>query len=227
MQMNHPKLFLLVVVLAGCGNKESPAAKSQDQKGIAVTPSGPPPLSPMIRAARCGEPCLFLTETPLEKLVEVYRTECAGMETKDVGFGDCSKMDYVRNCVYAAHGLVYKKKRWKKVFEAKPWYQPNPTVLAKSALGPLELANIRELNLRGKACKKGMSISGADFARVSAWFKSLDKAPMLPKILYTHRGQVGRDEFVDELRSELQREGDTSKSIDLSKLGGFMAAEMS
>ncbi|HEV7559467.1 MAG TPA: YARHG domain-containing protein, partial [Kofleriaceae bacterium] len=70
-------------------------------------------LSPKIKAARCGEPCLFLVDTPLAKMTETFTAECAGMKTPDLGYTDCKQLDYVRNCIYAAHGVVFKKKRWK------------------------------------------------------------------------------------------------------------------
>jgi hypothetical protein len=53
---------------------------------------------------------------------------------------------------------------------------------AKTVLGAAELANVHELNSRGKACKKGMEISGADYDRVKAWFADPAKAPM-PKLI--------------------------------------------
>ncbi len=83
------------------------------------------------------------------------------MTTKDLGYQDCKSLDYARNCIYAAHGLVFKKKKWK-VFQAKPWYEARPEFKAKS-ISPLEVANVSELNKRGKACKAGVNVSGADF----------------------------------------------------------------
>ncbi|HEV7557868.1 MAG TPA: hypothetical protein VGO00_20520, partial [Kofleriaceae bacterium] len=69
------------------------------------------------------------------------------------------------------------------VFATKPWYEPHPEVDAKTVLGAAELANVHELNSRGKGCKKGMTISGADFDRVKAWFADIAKAPM-PKLIF-------------------------------------------
>ena len=42
------------------------------------------------------------------------------MQTKDLGYEDCKKLDYMRNCIYAAHGLVFKKNKWK-ALTTKPW----------------------------------------------------------------------------------------------------------
>src|SRR6185436_10517947 len=140
---------------AGSGGATGSAAASAPAAGSgsagSATVAAAPPLSPKIKAARCGEPCLFLTDTPLAKLLETYKAECGGMTTKDLGYQDCKSLDYARNCIYAAHGLVYKKKKWK-VFSTKPWYEPRPEFQAKS-ISPLEIANVSELNKRGKACK--------------------------------------------------------------------------
>jgi len=163
---------------AGNGKRGSAGSGSGSGSGSAAAP---PPLSPKIKAARCGEPCLFLVDTPLAKMTETFTAECAGMKTPDLGYSDCKQLDYVRNCIYAAHGVVFKKKKWK-VFATKPWYEPHPEVDAKTILGGAELANVHELNSRGKACKKGMTISGADFDRVKAWFADAAKAPM-PKLI--------------------------------------------
>jgi hypothetical protein len=200
----------IIFAVVACGKKqETPTTGSANNGSAVVVNSVTEPiaktatLSPKIKAARCGEPCLFLTDTPLDKLQDVYRAECAGMETKDLGFADCKQMDYVRNCVYAAHGLVYKKKRWKTRFEAKPWYEANPAVEAKTALGSVELAN-------------GMQISGADFEKIKALFASLDKTPDSVAMLFQGVKTTAAD-FGKQLREELTLK-DTTKRIDLTKL---------
>jgi len=190
------RLWVVVVIaLCSCGKGEQDAgpkgapgsagsgsavATPPAGSGSAVAGSAP---SPKIAAAKCGEPCLFLLDTPIAQLADAYKTACGGMETKNLGFDDCKQLDYVRNCVYAAHGLVYKKK-WKKVFEAKPWYEPRADVRAKTiAMSEVEHANVHELYLRGKACKKNLKISGADYERIKAWFAALPKPPV-PKFVF-------------------------------------------
>jgi len=196
----------VIALVSACGKSDAPApatgsgaaSGSAPGSGSAVAAVGSgsaagsgsgsgsaaaaPPLSPKIKAARCGEPCLFLVDTPLAKMTETFTSECAGMKTPDLGYSDCKQLDYVRNCIYAAHGVVFKKKRWK-VFATKPWYEPHPEADPKTILGAAELANVHELNSRGKACKKGMTISGADYDRVKAWFADVAKAPM-PKLIF-------------------------------------------
>jgi YARHG domain len=148
-------------------------------------------LSPKIKAARCGEPCLFLMDTPVDKLLDTFTTECDGMKPPELGYPtDCKQLDYMRNCIYAAHGVVFKKKQWK-AFEHKPWYDPHPEISVKTVLSALELANVHELNQRGKACKKGLAISGADYERVKAWFAALPKRSPMPRLVF-------RDDSWDE-----------------------------
>src|SRR5205809_542555 len=62
---------------AGSGTAGSAAAPTAGSgaAGSAAGSAAPatPPLSPKIKAARCGEPCLLLTDTPLAKLLETYK----------------------------------------------------------------------------------------------------------------------------------------------------------
>lgn len=226
------KTLALMIALAAiaCGNKtedKPAAAKSiEGSPQAAVTPAvgsgsgsaiaAAPALSPKIKAARCGEPCLFLVDTPLDKLVDTYKAECGGMVTKDLGFDDCRNLDYNRNCIYAAHGLVFKEKKWKQ-FAKQRWYDANPAFQA-SSISELERANVHELNQRGKACKKGLHISGADYERVKAWLEKLPKADFPPVILegeeLDEARKMSRDDLVALLRTEFAGD-DPKKKIRL------------
>ena len=165
----------------------------------------------------CGEPCLFLVDTPLAKLTDTYKTECGGMVTKDLGFDDCKHLDFTRNCIYAAHGLVFKQKKWK-TFEKKPWYDANPAFQAAS-ISEVERSNVHELDQRGKACKKGMHISGADFERVKAWFAALPKAEFPAVIMEGDEingelRKMTKKELLELLRNDFAR-GDTTAKLRL------------
>lgn len=172
---------------SGSGGGRGSAAVTAVAVAAAVTAPAP---SPKIKAARCGEPCLFLVDTPLDNLQATFTTECGGMKAPDLGYHDCKQLDYVRNCIYAAHGVVFTKKKWKG-FAKKPWYDAHPEVSAKTALSPLELANVHELNQRGQACRKGLAISGADYELIKAWFAALPSRSPMPKLVF-------RDESWDE-----------------------------
>jgi len=213
------KYLVFAVAVAACGKgddkKPEPAVGSApgsgSPTGSAATPGSaagsaaaatPAPLSPKIKAARCGEPCLFLVDTPLDKMLDSYKTECGGMETKDLGFTDCKKLDYMRNCIYAAHGIVYKKNRWKGL-TSKPWYEAHPEFKA-DAISELERANVHELHQRGKACKKGITISGADYERIKKWFAALPKTPAeMPAVILVENEPKKPDELIKWLMDEI------------------------
>jgi len=186
----------------GSAAASAPAAGS-GSAGSATVAAEPPPLSPKIKAARCGEPCLFLTDTPLAKLLETYKAECGGMTTKDLGYQDCKSLDYARNCIYAAHGLVYKKKKWQ-MFSTKPWYEPRPEFQAK-LISPLEIANVSELNKRGKACKAGINVSGADFERLKQWAAAANAGKLPPaKVFFVENERKKAADLAAFLRQELE-----------------------
>jgi hypothetical protein len=202
---------------AAAGSAPMAGSGSAGSAGSAAA-EGPPPLSPKIKAARCGEPCLFLTDTPLAKLLETYKAECGGMVTKELGYEDCKSLDYARNCIYAAHGLVYKKKKWKGVFSTKPWYEARPEFKAKS-ISPLEIANVSELNKRGKACKVGINISGADFERLKQWVAAASTGKLPPaKVFFVENERRKAADLAAFLKDELEASG-VKRKLDLEADG--------
>jgi hypothetical protein len=220
---------------AGSGSSAAPAGSGGGSAGAAAAGSGsagsaagsgsaaagPPPLGPKIKAARCGEPCLFLTDTPLAKLLETYKAECGGMATKELGYEDCKSLDYARNCIYAAHGLVYKKKKWK-VFSTKPWYEARPEFKAKE-ISPLEIANVSELNKRGKACKAGVNVSGADFDRLKKWFAAANTGKVPPaKVIFIENERKKVADLAAWLKEQLESDGTKRKlSLDTGATGAY------
>jgi len=199
------------------------AAGSAGSAGSAAAGAAAPALSPKIKAARCGEPCLFLTDTPLAQLLDTYKAECGGMMTKDLGYQDCKSLDYARNCIYAAHGLVFKKKKWK-VFQAKPWYEARPEFKAKS-ISALEVANVSELNKRGKACKVGINISGADFERLKQWAAATNAGkPPATKVIFIDNERKTAAELVAWLKDELSSaQQDRKLSFQSDATGAYEA----
>jgi hypothetical protein len=193
----------------GSSGSAAPTGSSTDKLGGSSAGSGsaqlqPAAVSPKIAAARCAEPCLFLVDTPIAQLVDAYQTAC-GKPTKELGFDNCKQLDYLRKCVYAAHGYVFKQKRWKK-YEQQSWYTADPD-FKPTQLSALEHANVRELDTRAKNCKQGLSISPADAARVKTWFENLGKHHAeLPKILMTNRDAATAADFVAYVLGELGSE---------------------
>ncbi|MCW5803791.1 MAG: YARHG domain-containing protein [Deltaproteobacteria bacterium] len=193
-------------VEGGGGSAEAPAKqaeapkKEEPAKKEAPKKPEPAPVTSKVKEARCGEPCLLLTDTPLDKLLATYKTECK-KDTKELGFENCDQLDYTRNCIYAAHGLVFKKKKWK-VFEKKAWYEP--VAAFKSEISDLERKNVHELLTRGKACKKGLHVSGADFERLTAWFGALPKKPRdIPSVVWLEEQKATGDELAKFLKEQL------------------------
>ena len=216
------RICILVLVVIGCGkgtDSSTPSAGSGTVAAAtpvadATTPIDAAVATPSkLAAARCDDPCLFLLDTPIDKVEGAFAAACPGKTTKELPF-ECKQIDYVRNCIYAAHGVVYKKTKWKKLFAAKAWYEPHPDVKAKTITMPeVEHANVHELYMRGKACKKGMSISGADYERLAAWFK---KREMPPHLFKTETNEMGGTpeavdakqlrEWLDSLDSKLAKQ---------------------
>lgn len=228
--------FLIALFVAACGKSGETEKRSADpavgSAGSAAAAPTPPPPSPTpppaesppaasapsakIKAARCGEPCLFLIDTPYAQLVDTYRAQCGGMETKDLGYDDCKKLDYMRNCIYAAHGMVFKKQRWK-VYATKPWYDAHAEFDPKT-IGELERANVHELNQRGKACKKGLSITGGDYDRITAWWKVLPKVPPMPKVVIYDDQPVTGPAFVKALLGMVAGEHGKPRKLSRGKV---------
>jgi hypothetical protein len=209
---------------AGSGSAAAGSAGSAAGSGSAAAAAAAP-LSPKIKAARCGEPCLFLVDTPLDKLLDTYKTECGGMETKDLGFTDCKKLDYMRNCIYAAHGMVYKKNRWKGL-TSKPWYDAHLEFKAES-ISELERANVHELHQRGKACKKGITISGADYERIKKWFAVLPKTPTeMPAVILVENEKKKPAELVKWLMDEIDVKKRKKIVFDKTVTGSYEVTEL-
>jgi len=215
------RIWIVMLFACACGKGEEAAKPAGSGSAAppppAVTadaaPAPAPQLSPKIEAARCGEPCLFLVDTPFDKFLDTYKAKCGGMETKELGFEDCKSLDYVRNCIYAAHGVTYKKKKWKNLFAKKPWYEPHDGIDVKHVLSPVELANVHELNTRGKACKKGIKVSTADAKLVKDWLAPWPTTPpKLPKALFHNSDPLEADNFAEAFANDVGR--------DKIKLGG-------
>jgi YARHG domain-containing protein len=173
----------------------SPTTGSGSASSVAIA------VDPKIAAARCDEPCLFLLETPVDKLGDAYQAVC-GKPMAALPFDDCAKLDQIRKCIYAAHGFVFKQKKWK-AYATKPWYTPHPE-FKPAQISELERANVRELDARAKGCKKGLAVTVADLTRVKAWIGALAAhKPALPRIVTKNSEPASSDELVHFLAEEL------------------------
>ncbi len=177
------KHWLVVLAIAGCGKgneavssgSSAPVAKSGSSVGSGSSGgSGSSVGSGSVGSGsadpRCGEECLFLADTAIEKLPEVYEKACGKPPETTLYSDQCKELDYLRNCIFAMHGSVPKGKKWK-VFATKPWFHANAG-FKPDQLSSIEAGNVHALHQQGKACKKGSSVSAADRDRFRAWVKA-------------------------------------------------------
>jgi hypothetical protein len=158
-----------------------PAVATGSGSGSADAP--PLPLDAKVVAARCSEPCLFLVDTPLDKLGDVYAAACKHA-LPDLHFEKCDELDQLRKCVFAAHGYAFKQKKWR-TWAKKPWFVAHPEY-KPTQLGTIELANVHELDARTKLCGKREGVKPALQAAIEAWWRHYEThdAPM-PKVLFS------------------------------------------
>lgn len=182
----------------GSGSANTGSGSANTGNGSASVAST---VDPKVTAARCDEPCLFLLDTPVDKLGDAYKAVC-GKDMEALPFDDCAKLDQIRKCIYAAHGFVFKQKKWK-TYEKQPWYTPHPE-FKPAQISELERANVGELDARAKGCKKGLAVTTADLARVKTWIGDIaaHKAA-LPKIATKNGEPASREQLFDFLTEEL------------------------
>ncbi|MBA3541519.1 MAG: YARHG domain-containing protein [Deltaproteobacteria bacterium] len=184
-----------VVVLAatacGCGESAAVGVAASPISGSAAATDARG-IDPVL-AQRCDEPCLFLTDTPLDQLAEVYQARCGKVLVPDNA--NCQLLDYQRNCIFAAHGLRFRKAKWK-AYTTRPWYRMRPE-FRSSELTALERINVHELKLRARACRHhDVHVSTADYARIQAWMVGYAKGvPALPGVLVLGEDRVAAAEF--------------------------------
>lgn len=184
---------MLVLALAACGREEPKLESTVHADPASGSDNDPTTEPPDPRDQRCEEPCLFLLDTPLDRHADAYRTACGKPLLPDNA--DCGKLDYWRNCIYAAHGLRFRKKKWQ-VYATKPWYRPDPNFDSK-ILTPLERANVHELRLRARVCRHNdVHVSTADHARIQAWFAAYAKgAATFPATTLSGDDALSQDEM--------------------------------
>ncbi|HTR54256.1 MAG TPA: YARHG domain-containing protein [Kofleriaceae bacterium] len=158
---------------------------------------------------RCADPCLFLQDTPIDKLPDAFKAACPAAKGQDATLADCAVVDYARNCIYAAHGVAFKKKKWRDMFAAKPWYQSHGLDAAKVVLSDVERSNVKALARRGRACKRDFRIDDADLARARAWLAALPKAPM-PKLVFFGGTPVAGTELANGIQEQLDQHDATA-----------------
>lgn len=128
------------------------------------------PLDPRDPAVRCAEACLYLTGVALDEAPTAFERDCgASWPYRD---DHCDGYDDQVNCIYAAHGNVFEKPRWRERFGAARWYRPRAD-FDDAALSATERASVRALRARGRACRHPPAVSAAERELVTAWFDRL------------------------------------------------------
>ncbi len=195
-------MLLVATMLLGCGKAADRSNQQPDDKlnsargsgsasgaGRAVTsaktpepavPSsgsgaGNPALSAAIATAdKCKLPGLFLADTAYADLQQTLCTTC---NLCDATFS-CDDRDVMRNTIYARHGKVFAKKRWKELFHGFAWYSPNATFKDREITAQ-ESANVAELK---KDCKKDV-IPVAEVTAIKQWLTASEAlAATLPLV---------------------------------------------
>jgi hypothetical protein len=121
--------------------------------------------------------CVLLTEVPLARLGAARCARCAATGAPCDPAIDWSGLrsdwwDYLRNCVYAAHGKPFRKREWRAAFRPAAGgggYRPRADFRA-AELSPIERANVEDLKRRAERSPIVL-VSAADLARVRAWFR--------------------------------------------------------
>ncbi len=136
--------------------------------------------------ALCTDPCLLLTRY---SIVDLYLHRVKGLCGKTdewdeaVPFDEidrCEQYDDHRNCIFAAHGYIFKKPQWKQRFEKTPWYRPSPSFDPKQ-LRPLERRNVELLRKAAQRCRKAVEVPEEDVRFVRRYFEALHRGePILP-----------------------------------------------
>lgn len=92
-----------------------------------------PPKGPAATAAECKDTCLLLTRLSFEQVQKNICDLCGRhdpifceLDWPSSDVPSCSIWDEMRNCIFAAHGHVFKSQKYKTRFAGKPWYRANP-----------------------------------------------------------------------------------------------------
>lgn len=187
-------MLVATAVACGGGGAAPPGEKPVEQKpgSAAVVPVDAGAAANPADFA-CEDPCLMLRDTALDKLPDAYAARCGKPLLPNNK--DCGVLDYERNCIYAAHGMRFRKKKWA-VYATKPWYKLRPEFRSKE-LTQLERDNVHELRLRAHTCRANdVHVSTADFARIQQWFAGYAKGtPLLPVVTLSGEDRVSAKEL--------------------------------
>jgi len=119
------------------------------------------PKSGLPAEIMCKDSCLLLAEHSFNDVAQkLYCEKCKDFDedacSLDWPSSDvmgCEEWDYMRNCIFARYGYVFKKEKWKQKFLQKTWYKENPA-FSKESLTQQAKDNIAFLKKEAKECRK-------------------------------------------------------------------------
>jgi hypothetical protein len=130
--------------------------------------------------ARCNEPCLVLTDTPLDQAASVYRATCGVKPDPD--YLACRTARYDRACIAAAHGVASKQTSLGPVLAAKAWFHADAS-FKLDALSDVEKANRKALTALENTCE---APTAGDIALAKQWLAALPKLATTPADSYAN-----------------------------------------
>jgi hypothetical protein len=112
------------------------------------------------RTSECGQAiqdhtrdCADLSE-PLKQPQGKYpQTSTRTLEAGELQGLSADELGYMRNELFARHGMVFMVKKWKETFAKAPWYTPVAEDVG-GLLSPLEQANLQRLLEAERAARK-------------------------------------------------------------------------
>lgn len=159
----------------------------------------------------CETNCLLLTEHSIDDLVGDGYCELCGSTVAEActapnpfAKDNCDQFDYQRNCVFAAAGYKFKKKKWQTQFGKLPWYKGRDN-FKHSDLSAVAQTNVKALRDRTSVCRgQGDGpVSAKDMEMVKRFFKNKrSKKLSLPKILYVDNQPATSEEFLTFLMTD-------------------------
>ncbi len=192
-------VLMAALALVGCGEKknDSKPDKSVDRAEQPPGPAKPadspkgdtPGDKPIENAggdktpeaddkAMCADSCQLLAKYSLAALEGGLHEKICDGEKMVFLEGYCQAFDEARNCIYAASGYKFKKKKWQRRFSRTSWYKGRHD-FKDGDLSAVATANVRELKKRADACREAKKVGDGDKKLVRDWLAT----KKLPKIL--------------------------------------------
>ncbi|MBL4637625.1 MAG: YARHG domain-containing protein [Kofleriaceae bacterium] len=167
--MNAKHFLWAWVFLASCGSADTnPVASSSTQSRAQETSSTTSPQPPVVEEAPstqvprqessrspppswCNGACNTLLNEPFASWAEKVGQECA-VDWQVFEDDKCEQWDYLRNCVYAAGGKVFRKDYIQEEYADFSWYSPSKN-FSHDKLSSVAKANIKLTKARKASCQ--------------------------------------------------------------------------